>query len=260
MSNEVAAALVGAGVGIVLGGLVTWLIDRSNFNREKKAELNIRRKSRLYTPLRRSLMRFKIQLGEDRFPPDGFKVEPDDPELRIYNYQRGPDFSIWQEMKNDGREYHVPKKMRKQLDNFKSLLAEYNELQERFDKMVSKSWAPLGSAVTGRGDWKEGPFAGVTVGVLSNSVSKIIEFYLIGQGDIEQDKWEEAARTLLEKVGGDSDARRLRELVVKIRIQTTALIDLFSEEIERVVDTYEARKSRWGLRFSDQFRTKRKRD
>jgi hypothetical protein len=257
MSNEVTAALVGAGVGIIVGGLANWLIARSNFNREKKAELNIRRKSRLYTPLRRSLMRFKIQLGEEKFP-EGFAIEPDDPELRIYHYQHGPNFCIWQEMKNDAREYHVPRIIRKRLDGFTSLLAQYNKAMEKFEKIVGKAWGPLGLSVTGQGDWGEGPYSHVTLGVLSCSVEGIIGFYLYNE-KIERSTWEEAAVKLLEEVGDSPYALALRDLLPKIHKQTNELIELFSLEIERVVNMYEARKSRWRLK-SDGIRSRREED
>lgn len=245
MSSEVIAALIGVGVGGIVGGLINWLIARSNFNREKRAELNIRRKSNLYSPLRRSLMQFKFQLDKKTYP-EGFRIDPDNRELRIYHYVRGPDFTIWQEMKNDAREYHVPDNIKLQLDEFRSLLAEYNDLFNRFDLIVGRVWAPIGQEVSGNKDgWTEGPYPDVTLGLLENSINMITELYLYAQKDIDKSKWENAACLLIEKIGNHPDAVRIRELRTTIHNKTEALIGLFSEEIEKVVNMYEARESIW---------------
>lgn len=262
MSNEVIAALIGVVLGAAAAGLINWLIARSNFKREKQAELNIRRKSRLYTPLRRALLRFQAKLNEEPFPT-AFKVEPDDPIHRIRHHEGGPDFSIWQEMKYDARLYHLPKTFQERLDGFIDLLRQYNESNRQFAIFCGKAWGPIVTAITDRihEDRGNSPNYIIASRVLANSPEDVADWFKRSDQSIKEDVWEKAGMEMIDKVSDDPDCLKLRELMKQIQHETEFLIIKFSGEIENIVTMYEERIFKWKERAHARYlRFKKRRD
>lgn len=95
-------AIVAAGsavVGAVAGGLASFKANVALDARRRRARAAIRRKAKVYTPLRAELIALERAMGENEHFVWGIDTKERDPEWP----QRGPGWRLWPRLTEDGR-------------------------------------------------------------------------------------------------------------------------------------------------------------
>jgi hypothetical protein len=133
-------------LGVLVGGLITYLINKKLNQEQRISQIKIQRKNLIYSPIYKELLSLKKYLNDN----NGIYY------IKIINntdyYEHDMDyyfdgerkdagmFISWNEMKNDIRNNYIPENIKKDLENINQALLRYNGEIASIDEKFKKLW------------------------------------------------------------------------------------------------------------------------
>lgn len=154
-------AIVAAGsavLGAVVGGVASFQVNIALDTRRRKARAAIRRKAKVYTPLRAELIALSRAMNKNDHLTWGIDTKERDPEWP----QRGPAWRLWPKLKDDGRAATAAS--RQVVEGLDQIASDIQTLEEArrsafsvFDDVGKRAYAEVvGEEMSVRGAWDGG--------------------------------------------------------------------------------------------------------
>jgi hypothetical protein len=121
-------------LGVAVGGLVSYRVSVALDNRAREARAAIRRKAKLYTPLRREALALASELEDQA---QLFSVRTEDA------FGSAPSFLLWEDMKHDGRAASAAASVRETMDGLTATIQTYNDAVQSADAALDAPVEPF---------------------------------------------------------------------------------------------------------------------
>jgi hypothetical protein len=121
-------------LGAFAGGYATYKASARLDDRVRARQSAIRRKTKIYVPLRSALLTFQSQLEDDRHIEHGIYVDPPG----AYEVRNHPTLGLWMSMKEDGRALSASRRIYNEMDRLVDEAARFNEIRKDADAVFAR--------------------------------------------------------------------------------------------------------------------------
>lgn len=232
-------AIVAALLGAAVGGFASFLANDRLERRRREARAAIRRKAKVYTPIRQELVDLMKALDEDAHLRKGInRTRPESGAFR-----RGePDLFRWDEMRSDGRALTAASdRVRRQLEEVNrgadAFQQEVGRGVEVFDRVGRRIYREITGSDTTLVSWVHGD-------EVANALrDRMEQTHLFGFSSNEREENREATASFAELFRQDEEVQttmaRIREAEGEMRRATVGAIAELDRGMEHIAARYE---------------------
>lgn len=233
-------AVIAAGsavFGALAGGYATYQANLALEVKRRTARVAIRRKAKVYTPLRAHLLDLQQAMEQDAHLDRGVaRVRPDDK-----GFRRRPAFWLWEDLVADGRGLTSPSRtVAQRMDAVGPAIDALNQALEASDEVFSRHGRPAYEQLTGRKLLMDWPSAGRRAEVIRDREGL---WDLFGRFVPESDRSVEMNEAFRVHLAGQPDVTQVRARVIEAeRVLAGAVsqaLQALEEAMRRTAERYE---------------------
>jgi hypothetical protein len=236
--SDWAAAAVGV-VGALIGaGFGAWASYRASMvlaDRNRVARAMVRRKAKLYKPLREelSILDEVIRDSPDAVFNHGIRLEMQRREFR--NPRRWPELALWEQFRDDGRSFSASKGVRLAMDQVAQAIQHFNDVRAELlaaaDVEVRRAYAEVMGEDMSLVNWS-------TAGGGAGALLELDDWHL-GWQDTPNTEQVAAIKMTARGFALDAAQKRARTEYAALERQIAAGLSVLDEAIERIASKYE---------------------
>lgn len=225
-------------LGALVGGFASYGANVALENRRRKARAAVRRKAKVYTPLRAELRGLREALEKDEHLQ--WKIGRTEPDQR--GFDQGPRFYRWDQLVADGRATtSASQAVRVRIEAVGAAIDGFNRSLEKATEVFSTVGRPLYTDVMGKElSLVEWPHVGDRAEVIRDTGDV---WGLFGVGNAEREQNKSAAAEFRERFTAIPEVQQARESVAStdrtLLFSIEAAVSELEAAMERIAERYE---------------------